>query len=110
MIELFTTEAGKTTGNAGAFNELKKYLYRVASSPIRNVRFFVCLFVRLFFFFIKVKGSTISRRCIIHLGLVSPQKGTLAKGADSDLTPQNATSDQDPHFLHKSNGHFSLKL
>ena len=36
MIELFTKEAAKS-GNVGSFNELKKYLYRVASSPIRNV-------------------------------------------------------------------------
>ena len=38
MIDLFTKEAAKT-GNVGSFNELKKYLYRVASSPIRNVSF-----------------------------------------------------------------------
>ena len=36
LMELFTKEAAKA-GNTGGFNELKKYLYRVASYPIRNV-------------------------------------------------------------------------
>ena len=36
MLELFTREAEKS-GASGGFTELKKYLYRVASSPIRNV-------------------------------------------------------------------------
>ena len=36
LIELFTKEAAKA-GNTGGFNELKKYMYRVASFPIRNV-------------------------------------------------------------------------
>ena len=40
MIELFTKEAEKA-GNTGGFNELKKYLYRVASSPIRNVSMYI---------------------------------------------------------------------
>ena len=36
MLDLFTKEAVKS-GASGGFTELKKYLYRVASSPIRNV-------------------------------------------------------------------------
>ena len=54
-MELFTREADKA-GNNGGFNELKKYLYRVASSPIRNVRWSKCIFVGhsliLFFHFL----------------------------------------------------------
>ena len=36
MIELFTKEGNKA-GASGGYNELKNYLYRVASCPIRNV-------------------------------------------------------------------------
>ena len=55
LIELFIKEAAKS-GNTGAYNELKKYMYRIASSPIRNVgtiydKTVFCLFFFFFFFF-----------------------------------------------------------
>ena len=43
LIDLFTKEASKAGASAG-FNELKKYLYRIASSPIRNVSIPLLLF------------------------------------------------------------------
>ena len=37
-----------------------------------------------------------------------PKKGQ-ANSADPDQTPQHAASDQGLHYLHKTNGYFSLK-
>ena len=36
LLELFANEATKSS-NTGGYNEIKKYLYRIASSPMRNV-------------------------------------------------------------------------
>ena len=38
MIGVFD-EKNRKSDNTGSYNELKKYLYKVGSSPIRNVRF-----------------------------------------------------------------------
>lgn len=44
LMGIFKTRAAMA-GDNGNFNELKKYLYRVASSPIRNVSCVYCLLV-----------------------------------------------------------------